>query len=154
MPLANALVSDPLPLTPLVMSQSRNTDVGGGTAAASAPVLSAGRCSPMPPQKTLKHSQAGLAQSLVGVTAPFPGSWCPQGFVCALQESLVGMRFDFKCECTSCFGFSFVLGCGVSFFGEFQLPSVDGCSAASCAFGVLAEGEHTCFYSTILHVWG
>ena len=152
--LANALVSEPLPFTPSVMSQSKTTGVGGWTAAASAPVLSAGRCSPVPPQKTLKHSQAGLAQSLVGVTAPFPGCWCPQGFVCALQESLVGVRFDFKCEYTSCFGFSFVLGRGVSFFGEFQHPAVDGCSAASCAFGVLAEGELMSFYSTILHVWG
>ena len=92
MPLANALVSDPLPFTPLVMSQSRNTDVGGGTAAASAPVLSAGRCSPMPPQKTLKHSQAGLAQSLVGITAPFPGSWCAQGFFFVGRECEIGVE--------------------------------------------------------------
>ena len=29
---------------------------------------------------------------------------------------------------------SFVLGCGVSFFGGFQPPPVNGCSAASCDF--------------------
>ena len=31
------------------------------------------------------HSQASLAQSLVGSLLLFPGSWCTQGFVCALQ---------------------------------------------------------------------
>lgn len=115
--LANALVSEPLPFTPSVMSQSKTTDVGGWTAAASAPVLSRPlltRASTEDPPNT--HRQAWL-QSLVGVL-PFPGCWCPQGFVCALQESLVGMRFDFKCEYTSCFGFSFVLGRGVSFLGN------------------------------------
>ena len=38
----------------------------------------------------------------------------------------------------SCWGFSFVFGCGVSFFGGIQHSPVDGCSAASCNFGVLA----------------
>ena len=33
-------------------------------------------------QETLKHSKAGLPQSLVEVTAPFPGSWSTQSFVC------------------------------------------------------------------------
>ena len=49
----------------------------------------------MPLQETLKHSKAGLAQFLVGVTAPFAGSQCAQGFVRSLQGSLVGMRLDF-----------------------------------------------------------
>ena len=53
----------------------------------------------------------------------------------------------------SCWGFSFALGCGLSFFGGIQHSPVDGCSAASCNFGVLArEDECTSFYSTIL-VW-
>ena len=38
----------------------------------------AGNCQPMPAQETPKHSQEGLAQFLVGVTAPLP--WCAQGF--------------------------------------------------------------------------
>ena len=51
----------------------------------------------------------------------------------------------------SCWGFSFTLGCGVSFFGGIQHSPVDGCSAVSCNFGVLAgEDEHTSFYSAIL----
>ena len=50
----------------------------------------------------------------------------------------------------SCSGFSFVLGCGVSFLGGIQRSPIDGCPAASCDFGVLAEDELTSFYSTIL----
>ena len=50
----------------------------------------------------------------------------------------------------SCWGFSFALGRGVSFFGGIRHSPVDGCSAASCNFGVLAgEDERTFFYSTI-----
>ena len=47
----------------------------------------AGRCRPTPLQETPGHSQASLAQSLVGTLLLSPGSWCTQGFVCALQES-------------------------------------------------------------------
>ena len=81
----------------------------------------------------LKHSKAGLAQSLVEVTAPFLESWWAQGFVGALQASLVGLRFDFNAVVPllpSCWGFSFALGCRVSFFGGIQHSPVDGCSAA------------------------
>ena len=47
-------------------------------------------------------------------------------------------------------GFSFSLGCGVSFFGGIQHSPVDGCSRVSCSFGVLA-GEAECMsYSAIL----
>ena len=48
----------------------------------------AGRCWPMPLQETLKHSQSGLAQSPVGVTAPFPSVMMCTSFVCTPQESL------------------------------------------------------------------
>ena len=50
----------------------------------SAPDPTAGHCIHMPPPETPGHSQASLAQSLVGTLLPFPGSWCSQGFVCAL----------------------------------------------------------------------
>ena len=50
----------------------------------------------------------------------------------------------------SCWGFSFALGCAVSFFGGIQHSAVDGCSAASCSFGVLTgEDEYMSFYSAI-----
>ena len=51
----------------------------------------------------------------------------------------------------SCWGFSFALGHGVSFFGGIQHSPVNGCSSARCNFEVLTgEDEHTSFYSTIL----
>ena len=49
----------------------------------------------------------------------------------------------------SSWGFSFAPGHGVSFFGGIQHSSVNGCSAMSRNFGVLAEDEHLSFYSTI-----
>ena len=50
----------------------------------------------------------------------------------------------------SWWGFSFVLGCGVSFFGGIQHSPLDGCSAVCCKFGVLTgDNEHTSFYSAI-----
>ena len=73
----------------------------------------------MPLQETLRRSRAALFQPLVGVTAPFFWSGYTQGFVCSLQASLVGIRFDFKCDGTplpSCCGFSFALDLGISFF--------------------------------------
>ena len=49
-------------------------------------------------------------------------------------------------------GFSFAFGYGVSFFGRFHLPPVDGCSTASCDFGALTGGDEcTSFYSAILN---
>ena len=39
-------------------------------------------------------------------------------------------------------GFSFALERGVYFFGGIQHSPVDGSSAVSCNFGVLAEDEH------------
>ena len=54
----------------------------------SAPDPAAGHHQPTPPLETPGHSQASLAQSLVGSLLLSPGSWCPQGFVGALQESV------------------------------------------------------------------
>ena len=42
----------------------------------------------MPPPETPGHSQASLGQFLVESLLLSPGSWCTQGFVCALQESV------------------------------------------------------------------
>ena len=58
------------------------------TAALSTPDPEVGHCRFMPPPETPGHSQASLAQSLVGSLLLSPGSWCPQGFVGALQESV------------------------------------------------------------------
>ena len=51
----------------------------------------------------------------------------------------------------SCWGFSFALGRGVSFFSGIQHSPVNGCSAVCCNFGVLAgDDESRSFCSTIL----
>ena len=58
------------------------------TAALSAPNPAAGHCPGTPLPETPGHSQASLSQSVVGSLLLSPGSWCAQGFVCALQESV------------------------------------------------------------------
>ena len=49
----------------------------------------------MPPPETPGCRQARLAQSLVGTLLLSPGSWCTQGFVCALQESVSPVLWKF-----------------------------------------------------------
>ena len=56
------------------------------TAALSAPDPAAGRCQPTPLQETPGHSRASLIKPLVGSLLFLSGSWCTQGFICALQE--------------------------------------------------------------------
>ena len=58
------------------------------TATLSAPDPAAGYHQPTPLLETPGHSRASLGQSPVGSLLLFPGSWCAQGFVCALQESV------------------------------------------------------------------
>ena len=57
-------------------------------AALSAADLAPGHHQSMPLPETPGHSLASLGQSLVGSLLLSPGSWCTQGFVCALQESV------------------------------------------------------------------
>ena len=54
----------------------------------SAPDPAPGHCQPTPLLETPGHSRASLGQSLVGSLLLSPGSWCAQGFLCALQESV------------------------------------------------------------------
>ena len=50
--------------------------------------LAWGRLLTRPPLETPGHSQSCLGQSLLGTLLFSLGSWCTQGFVCALQESV------------------------------------------------------------------
>ena len=52
----------------------------------------------MPLLETPGHSQASLAQSVVGTLLLSPGSWCIQGFVCALQDSVSPVLWKFCSE--------------------------------------------------------
>ena len=65
------------------------------TATLSAPDPAVGHHWPTPPPETPGHSQASLGQSLVGSLLLSPGSWCSQGFVCALQESVSPVLYKF-----------------------------------------------------------
>ena len=58
------------------------------TATLSAPDSAGGPCQPTPLLETPGHSQASLGQSHAGSLLLSPGSWCTQGFVSALQESI------------------------------------------------------------------
>ena len=55
----------------------------------------AGHHRSMPPLETPGHSWASWDQSLVGSLLLSPGSWCVQGFVCALQESVFLIQCKF-----------------------------------------------------------
>ena len=125
-----------------------------GTATLSAANPAAAHLWSMPLPETPGHSGARLGQSLVGSLLLFPGSWCAQGFF-ESSERLWWVRGLILNAISpllpSYWGFSFALGHGVSFFGGIQHSPVDGCSAASCNFGVLTRGdEGTSFHSTIL----
>ena len=69
------------------------------TAALSAPDPATGHWRPTPLPETPGHSQASLGESLVGSLLLSPGSWCTQGFVCALQESVSPVLFKFWWLC-------------------------------------------------------
>ena len=58
------------------------------TATLSAPNPAAGHHRPTPLLETPGHPQASLGQSLLVSLILSPGSWCTQGSVCALQESI------------------------------------------------------------------
>ena len=95
-------------------------------------------------------TQTQFCLSLSGVSE----SWCVQGLFESSERlwCIRGLILNASLPLLPSFwGFSFALGCGVSFFGGIQHSPVDGCSAANCSFGVLAgEDEHTSFYSAIL----
>ena len=65
------------------------------TATLSAPSPAAGHRQPTHLPETPGHSRASLGQSLVGSLFPSPGSWCTQGSVCALQESVSPVLYKF-----------------------------------------------------------
>ena len=80
------------------------------TAALSAPDLAAGHCQSMPPLQTPGHSRASLGHPLVGSLSFSSGSWCAQGSVCALQESVSSVLCKFWWFCVGVDGELFQVG--------------------------------------------
>ena len=121
------------------------------SAGARAPVPTAGHCWPVPPCLRRRHSNHKGRSDSVSVGSLGPSAhevlfepskhlWQVQGLI--LNATLLLLP--------SCWGFSFALGRGLYFFGGIQHSPVDGCSATSCSFGVLAgESKCTSFYSAI-----
>ena len=58
------------------------------TVACSAPNPAAGHHQPTPPPGSPGYSWVSLGQSLVESLLLSPGTWCIQGSICALQESI------------------------------------------------------------------
>ena len=65
------------------------------TVTLSAPNPAAGHHQPTPPPETPGHSQTNLGQSLVGLLLLSPESWCTQGSLCILQESVSSVLCKF-----------------------------------------------------------
>jgi len=66
--------------------------------ALSAPNPAAGHHWPTPLPETPRHSRVSLGQSLVASLLLSPGSWCAQGSVCALPESVSPVLCKFWCS--------------------------------------------------------
>ena len=58
------------------------------TATLSAPDPAAGHHRPAPLPEAPEHPPASLGQSLLGSLLLSSGSWCTQGFLCALRETV------------------------------------------------------------------
>ena len=69
------------------------------TASLSAPDPAADNRKPTPLPETPRHSWAYRGQLLVGSLLLSPGSWCTQGSVCALQESVSSVLCKFWWFC-------------------------------------------------------
>ena len=100
------------------------------------------------PEPLSLHPQAGLAQSLRAAMAPFPGSWSHEVLFAPSKRRwwVRGLILNAIAPLLlSCCSFFFALRRRISFLGGIPHSPVDGCSAADCDFGVLAEDEHTSF---------
>ena len=78
-----------------VMSATSFKRTYAGTVVFNTPDPKAGQCWPMTLPETPGHSQASVAQSLVGSLLLSPESQCSQGSVCALQEFVSPVPFKF-----------------------------------------------------------
>ena len=123
----------------LMMTSSKRTYAIPRPAAPRPPTPVAVHCRLVSPQETLTHSNTGLSQSL----------WGAQGFVRALQASLVGMAFDSKHDFVSLTILLRLLLCPWTWGIFFWWDPTFSCRMflpVGCDFGVLAgENERMSF---------
>ena len=106
-----------------------------------APAPEAGHCWPdsTGDTQTLKHRSGSVSVGSLGprvhkvLFEPSEHLWQVWGLILNVISPFL----------PSCWGFSFALRGGVSFYAGIQHSSVNGCSAVSCNFGFLAEDERT-----------
>ena len=103
------------------------------------PCTCAGLCWPVASLEALKHSSVSVSVGSLGLgvhkifLSPLSVCWV-SGLILNMISPLL----------TSCWVFSFVFGCRVSFFGGIQHSPVNSCSTVSCSFAVLTEeDEHS-----------
>ena len=118
-----------------VMQPSSKGLMPAHTVVFSAPDPTAGHCRPTPLLETPGHSQANLAHSLVRTLLLSPGSWCTQGFVCALQESVSAVLWKF-CN-------QIPLASKVKFSGIILLCPTFPCTIIALGFPAGASGKKT-----------
>ena len=104
----------------------------------------------------LTHASAGDTQTFKdrsGSVCGVSGSWCAQVLFEPIKHLWLvwALTLNVISPPLPSWGFSFALGCVVSFFAGIQYSSVDDCLAVSSNFGAL-PGEDACtpFYSDIL----
>ena len=128
----------------LIATSSKRAYATLRSAVPRAPAPVTGHCWPIAPQGTLRHSGRSGSVS-VGSPGVHKVLFEPSKHLWQVWSLILNAILPLL---PSCWGFSFALGHGVSFFGVIQHPPVSGCSAASCSFGVLTgEDEHMSFYS-------
>ena len=108
----------------LMVTSSKRSYATLMSAAPRVPAPVTGHCWPVPPQETLRHSKAGLAQSVL-----CRGSWYRKDFE---PSKLFWWVWSLILNAIlpllpSCWGFSFSLGGGVSFIGGIQHSPVNDC---------------------------
>ena len=111
------------------------------TVAPSASDPAAGHCRLTPPLETPGHSWACLGQFLVGSLLLSPGSWCSQGFVCALQESVSSVLCKF---------WSFYGGVSGNLLQEYLCHTQVCCTQSPCSRPLLT---HTSTGDTQTQFW-
>ena len=130
----------------LMVTSSKRALAMPRSTAPRAPAPTTGHCWPVPPQETLKHSSVSVSVGSLG-----PGVHK----VCLSPPSVTG-RYWVSFQMLFCPSYHLSRASPLPFdmgylFGGIQHSSIDGCSAASCNFGVLiGEHEHTSFYSAKL----